>query len=266
MALGTMIVFGILAQIARKTGLISLFYITGFLGLLGAFVSRVWLVDRMPKEKAKALGIKEIWNAVSKNLSLKVSYVVTFTTRADVIVMATLYVVWAVYAGEKFGYTPVKATARSGIVMMVMSLVSLIAYPITGILLDRWGRIPVLITTLLMGGAGFCLTAILNNPFSPVMFLLVILLGAATYGAVPGAQVLATDASPKPMVGSILGGLNTMSPIGILLFLQVGGFLFDKIGYWSPFALKGIANLACALWIIAIRKRLVVPREQGTSA
>ena len=265
MALGTMLIFGVLAQIAKKTGLSSLFYISGALGFLGAFISRVWLVDRMPKEKAKTLGIKEIWNVVSKNLSLKVSYVLTFIARPDVIVVATLFVLWAVYTGDSFG-TPMQATARGGLVLMLMSLFSLIAYPIVGVLLDRWGRVPVIITTLLMGGAGFCVTAFINNPFSPLMFIVAFLLGAGTYGVVPGAQVLAADASPKPMLGSILGGLNTMSPLGILLFLQVGGYLFDKVGYWSPFAFKGIANLACAVWIIVIRKRLILSGQETGSA
>ena len=44
-----------MAQIARKTGLMSLFYIAGAIGFLGFIVSRLGLVDRMPKEKAKTM-------------------------------------------------------------------------------------------------------------------------------------------------------------------------------------------------------------------
>jgi hypothetical protein len=57
-----------------------------------------------------------------------------------------------------------------------------------------------------------------------------------------------------------------MQPIGVLIFLQVGGYLFDKVGSWGPFALKGIADLICGLWILSVRKRLTVPvKEENTS-
>jgi MFS family permease len=78
-----------------------------------------------------------------------------------------------------------------------------------------------------------------------------------------GAITLTADVAPKPLLGSILGGLNTMQPIGILIFLQIGGLLFDKVGYWTPFALKGIANLVCGLCILAVRKRIVIPKEES---
>ena len=66
MGLGSIVVFAVLAQIARKTGLMSLFYVAGAIGFLGALVSRLWLVDRMPKEKPENLGIKEIYRVVPK--------------------------------------------------------------------------------------------------------------------------------------------------------------------------------------------------------
>ena len=55
LALGSMIVFGVLARIAGKTGLMSLFYMSGVLGFLGLIVSRLGLVDRMPKERPRSL-------------------------------------------------------------------------------------------------------------------------------------------------------------------------------------------------------------------
>jgi MFS family permease len=247
MGLGSIIVFGVLVQIARKTGLMSLFYMSGALGFLGAIVSRLWLRDRMPKEKPKNLGIREIYNAVSKSLALKVSYVATFVGRPDPLVSGTFLIVWMVYVAETFGISPVKATARGGIVLMVAGIVSFVAFPIAGVLLDRWGRIPVLISGLIFGATGFCLAGMTENPFSPAMYFFMSLKGIGMAGAITGANTLASDASPRPLLGSILGGLNTMNPLGVLIFLQVGGFLFDTVGYGAPFVLKGVASLACGL-------------------
>jgi MFS family permease len=140
--------------------------------------------------------------------------------------------------------------------MLVMTAATFISFPVIGVLLDRVGRIPVLITTLLIGGTGYCIMAITDSPFSPVMYLLAAMIGIGFAGGVTGANTLASDASPRPILGSIMGGLNTMQPIGVLLFLQVGGFLYDKVGPWGPFALKGIADIICGLWILSVRRRI----------
>jgi MFS family permease len=263
MGLGAMVAFGVLAQIARKTGLMSLFYMAGALGFVGVIVSRLWLVDRMPKEKPKKLGMREIYKVVSKSLALKVSYVATFVGRPDSITTATFLILWMVYVADKFGISPVTATAKGGLLVMATGLAAFVTFPIAGVFLDRWGRIPVIVIGFIVGGIGFCLAAVTENPFSPVMYLFFCLTVIGRAGSGTGANTLCSDASPRPLLGSILGGLNTMNPLGVLFFLQVGGFLFDKVGYGAPFALKGIADLACGLWIFAIRKRIAVSKEEG---
>ena len=97
------------------------------------------------------------------------------------------------------------------------------------------------------------------------MYLFISLTVIGLAGTMAGSKTLASEASPKPLLGSVLGGLNTMQPIGVLLFLQVGGFLFDRVGYGAPFVLKGLANLVCGLWIFAVRKGLTVSGEEGVS-
>jgi len=236
MSLGSFVIFGVIAQLAVRVDIMVLFYVIGILAILGALITRTSLVDRLPKEKAKKLGYKEVYKTVSKSLPLKISYVTTFVARADVVIIGTLIFVWVVYVAEDFGIDPTRAAAKGAIVMLVMTFACFLSFPIVGILLDRIGRIPVLITTLLTGGSGYCLMAMTTNPFSPVLFLYASMIGIGFAGAVTGANTLASDASPKQILGSIMGGLNTMQPIGVLIFLQVGGYLFDKIGYWSPFA------------------------------
>jgi DHA1 family tetracycline resistance protein-like MFS transporter len=157
--------------------------------------------------------------------------------------------------------TPVKATARGGIVMMVMSVFGFFSNPIAGILIDRVGRTQVIIGGLLASGTGLCLMAITGNPFSPMMFLYVPLVGVGFSSAATGANTLASDAAPKSMRGSIMGSLNMMQPVGVLFFLQVGGLLFDKGGYWAPFLLKGIASLVNAVWIFVIRDRINAAKD-----
>jgi MFS family permease len=257
MSLGTLSVYGLFAQIATKVGILGLLYIGGLLGLLGILVARLGLVDRMPEEKIKKAGVMEIYRAVSKSFTLKVSYLAAFITRADLVIPSTLFIVWMVSVADRFGYTPVEATARGGIILMVGSFFRLISFSAVGIMLDRIGRIPVLIATLLAAGMGYFLIATADNPFSNVMFFYVCLLGLGKNGAIVATNTLASDAAPEPMRGSILGGLNTVGTLGIILFLQACGYLFDDFSYGSPFLVKGVVNLLFGIWVCTVKGRIV---------
>jgi len=262
--LGSLLVFMVLAQIARMTGLISLFYMSGGLGLIGFVITRRGVTDRLPKQKAASVGFRVIFTEVAKSFPIRVGYVVTLLTRADIVILATFIILWMVYKADAVGITPVKATATGGIIMGVMSIVTLFAYPVLGVLADRWGRVPLTIAGLFVGGGGLCLMAATENPFSSVMFIYPCLICVGFSGAALASGAMTADASPKKLLGSIMGGLNTMQPIGILIFLQVGGLLFDKVGYWAPFAFKGAANLLCGLWILAMKKKIVMPEQEGS--
>jgi MFS family permease len=189
---------------------------------------------------------------------------VAAVARADIAIIATFIILWMVYKADAVGITPVKATARGGIVMMVTSLATLFAYPVLGVMTDKVGRVTVTILGMILSAAGFLLMAATENPFSPIIFLYASLVCIGFAAANLGADTLATDLAPKNMVGGIRGGLNTMQPIGILIFLQLGGLMFDKVGYWAPFALKGGASLICAVWILCIRKKIIEPHKQST--
>jgi MFS family permease len=258
MSLGALSVYGLFTQIATKIGILGLLYIGGFLALWGILIARLGLVDRMPEEKIKKAGIKEIYRAVSKSFALKLSYIAAFVTRADIVIPSTLLIVWMVSVADKFGYTPLEATARGGIILMVGSLFRLLSFSAVGVMLDRIGRTPVLIATLLTGGIGYFLVATTDNPFSDTMFIYVCLLGFGKNGAIVAANTLASDVAPRPMRGSILGGLNTVGTLGIILFLQACGYLFDNFSCGSPFLLKGAVNLLFGIWVWVVRDRILV--------
>jgi len=261
---GSMLVFGVMAQVAKNTGLLSLFYMAGALSLIGILFARFGTRDRLPKEKGPSFGFREIYQEVKKSIGLKMGYVVAAVARADIAIIATFIILWMVYKADAVGITPVKATARGGIVMMVTSLATLFAYPVLGVMTDKVGRVTVTILGMILSAAGFLLMAATENPFSPIIFLYASLVCIGFAAANLGADTLATDLAPKNMVGGIRGGLNTMQPIGILIFLQLGGLMFDKVGYWAPFALKGGASLICAVWILCIRKKIIEPHKQST--
>ena len=89
-----------------------------------------------------------------------------------------------------------------------------------------------------------------------MMFIYVCLLGFGKNGAIVATNTLASDAAPESMRGSVLGGLNTMGTLGIILFLQLCGYLFDNISYQSPFLLKGTFDILLGIWVWTAKDRL----------
>ena len=55
--------------------------------------------------------------------------------------------------------------------MIVMGVFSMIAMPVIGILIDKWGRIPTILMSLFLGGVGLVLMGVSPNPFSGLIYL-----------------------------------------------------------------------------------------------
>jgi MFS family permease len=224
--------------------------------------SRRAILSRLPEKREGKQGLKEIFGTVNKSLTLKVSYICSLITRADMIIIATFLLSWAVKAGDSYGLTSEATTQKASLPMIGMGVVSFIAFPVVGVLLDKWGRVPTIILALICGGAGLILLSIAPNPFSGLVYGAVMLVAVGVAGSMAGANTLATDAAPPGMVGPVLGGLNTMQPIGILFFVGIGGYLFDAFCPGWAFAIKGIANLILCVWVFMIKGRISTIAQQ----
>ena len=265
MGLASILVFAIFAPILAKSGVIPVIYMFAIISLLGAITTGLFLKDHMPKVKQKKTGLMQIIPVVRKSLPLKASYWCSLITRADIVVLATFLVTWGVKYGASIGLEAQKATLRASIPMMIMGFISLVAFPVLGVMLDKWGRVPTIILALFCAAIAFILFAIAPNPFNPIIYVAVLFASIGMAGGVAGANTLAADASPKGMVGAILGGLNTMQPLGVLFFLAVGGYLFDKFGPGWAFGVKGAATLILAIWMFISKGRITEELKEVTS-
>jgi MFS family permease len=91
------------------------------------------------------------------------------------------------------------------------------------------------------------------TPFSAICFVAAILAGIGMAGSIAGANTLALDVAPITQMGTVMAGMNTMQPIGILFFLILGGYLYDIVSPGSAFLLKGGANLALFIVLVAVK-------------
>ena len=260
--LASLLVFTVFTSLSKRGGIEMLFYTAALIGVVGMVMVLSGLRERLPEQKEQKRGVKELMGVVRKSLALKASYLCACVTRVDTAITGTFLITWAVKLAPRYGLSSEAASFKGAVPMMVMGTFTLIAFPVFGILLDRWGRIPTMILSLFLGGTGFLFIAISPTPFlSTSTFLGVILVGCSVCGAVVGSSALTADASPQGLVGSALGGLNTMAQIGMIFFLASGGLLFDKVGPWGVFLTKGIANIVVGLYIFTIRKKIRIHPE-----
>ncbi len=258
MGLASILIFSVIAPIGRDKGVEFLFGLASVMAILGLIFTWLFLKDRMPeKKKEEKKSIKEILAVVRKSTTLKASYLCSLVGRADIGIMSTYILVWAVHEGTKIGMTPGEATQKGAIPLIILSVFAIIAFPFVGIMLDRWGRIQTVILTFFSGGVGILLVAVSPSPFSWFTSAALVLVAIGMAGAIAGTNTLATDAAPKDIVGSILGGLNTMQPIGLIFFYQACGYLFDIKGAAWAFAIKGAANIILVVWLLMVKKDII---------
>jgi MFS family permease len=254
-------VFNVIAQMPKKFGIMSLFYICVVTALIGATWLKATLRDRLPEKTVKERNFKELFRTVSKSFALQTGYLGYLVSRADTMIIGTFLMVWAVEAAKQYGLTPLQATAVGGTALGVQMIVAVSCNPVLGYLIDRFGRVPMIIIGLFLSTLGFVILGSVGNPFSKVVWLAVALIGASQASVTISSNALCADAAPKPLLGTVMGGKNTMAPIGTIIFLQLGGFLFDTLGPMSAFYMKAIINFLTFAWVFAIRKKVVIGRN-----
>lgn len=256
-AIGALFSFTVIGVIPRKFGILSAFYVCGIIFLVSAFISHFGIVDRITKSKeSHSKGelqlLKEAWQVVKESAPLKMCYGAGFVSRANVGVLGTIVMIWAVNSAQDFGMSTAKAMAVGGISVGISGIFGILTAPLWGILTDRWGRMRTISLSLAVTGIGFLLLYPLESPFGTALKVIVILIGGGQFGAMTASTTLATDLSPKNVLGSVLGGFNTSGAMGIFVLTSVGGIVFDSFGYTSPFLIVGAANLAVAIWCTMI--------------
>jgi MFS family permease len=199
--LGSILIFAVLAPVGRKTGIELLFYIAVAIAVAGVLFTAAGLKERLPEKRGKEKGIIEVLKVVNKSLALKTSYLCSLIVRADIVVIPTYLIAWAVKLADEYGITSEAATFRGSIPMIIVGVVSMLAMPLTGILLDKWGRIPTIVTALFLLGLALLLIAVSPAPLHMLVIVAAVMASFGMAGALVGPMALAADASPKALAG-----------------------------------------------------------------
>ena len=266
MALGATLVYAVLMQIPRHAGFITVMLLTAGVALIGAVVTRRCLVDVAPKLEEERVPWRQVRDLLVGEERLRLGFASAFFARSDMVFIGMFLMMWFIYFADIVGVGQEEAAARGGALIGYAGVVVLVSVSFWGRLIANFGRVQSLALGLALSGLGFASMGFVVNPFDWFIILPTTLIAVGQAGCLVAPQVLTIDLAPKDIRGSVLGAFNVVGGIGIIFFVQIGGFLFDEIGPHAPFVFIGVGNLllVCyAVWVMRgeIGEQRVAERE-----
>jgi len=252
MAFGSTLVFAVLMQIPKHSGIVPVMLCNAWIGLIGAWLARRLLTDVAPKRSERTIPWRRIKDLLLREPRLRVAFAAALFSRSDIILIGLFFMLWTIYFADLVGISQEVAAAHAGKMIGMVGLLVMGTILLWGRLVNRFGRINALIAGLAISGTGFVAMGFAVNPFGWYVFIPMTLIALGQAGSLLAPEILAFDFTPADLRGSIMGPLNVVSGIGLVVILQVGGYLFDTVGPYAPFVFTGGGNLlvmAYALYV-----------------
>ena len=162
------------------------------------------------------------------------------------------------YMADRFGVAPQFITPVLG----SYSLCQLIAAPHWGRLSDRYGRRPILMSSLAGAFLSYVMLAFAHN----IWWLLASrMLAGVMAGNIAAAFAYASDVSPPEKRAGVLGLIGAAIGIGFTLGQPVGGLLAGKDAASANFVLPAVVS-ACTSLAAILLVRFVLPESHAAGA
>jgi MFS family permease len=146
-----------------------------------------------------------------------------------------------IYLNEKLGYQPWEI----GLLFTAQILAATLTKPVMGRLSDRWGRVPLIIAGLALGGMVTGIILLSSNYV--VILALIAVFGLALATVTASTSALVVDLSREQGRGGALGILSSIMDIGHSTGPMVTGLLIGAISYIPAFAAVGAAAFIISL-------------------
>jgi MFS family permease len=150
-----------------------------------------------------------------------------------------------VYLNEKLGFSAWKI----GLLFTVQIVAATLTKPIMGRMSDRYGRVPLIVGGLILGGIATGTLILISNYFVIAFLIAVFGLGLATVTA--STASLVADLSRSEGRGGALGILSSIMDVGQSTGPMVTGALVSAYSYRTAFGAVGIAMAVISLiyWV-----------------
>jgi MFS family permease len=191
-----------------------------------------------------------IWAYVALHPRFALVLAIAFVVRGDFSVISSFLSLWAVGAARLHGDSAALGLQAGGRLLTCITTAGLASAFLTGWLVDRHGRLAVLMVALAIAGTGHLLFFWVDDIRSISAMVVAGLVGAGEMSLVIAGQALLGQEAPAESRGAAVGIFGLCGSIGVLSINLAGGYLFDAISPRAPFILIGCIDaliLGCAL-------------------
>ncbi len=253
-AFGGALVFALLMQMPRHIGVIPVMLFDAALGALAALLAYRLLVDAAPRQSEGGQPGPRIWALLAQEPRLRVAFVTALFSRSNVAVISLFFMLWSIYFADLAGKSPEQAAAQAGSIIGVAGLLLVVTSIGWGVMVERLGRLNAITVGMAISGTGFTLMSLVVDPCHWLVLVPMTLIALGQAGALLAPDLITFDLTPRDLRGSMIGGLNVTSGIGMIITLELGGWLFDTVGPYGPFILVGAGNLLVASYAFMVSR------------
>ena len=256
-AFGGALVFVILMQMPRHIGVVPVMLFDAALGVVAAVLACRLLIDVAPPRIERGMPWRDVLALLERQPLLRVAFVTALFSRSNVAVISLFYMLWSIYFADLVGKSPELAAAQAGTLIGVAGLLLVATSIGWGVAVEKLGRLKAIIVGMTVSGTGFALMSLVVDPGHWWVLAPMALIALGQAGALLAPDLIAFDLTPRDLRGSVIGVLNVTSGIGMIVTLELGGWLFDRVGPYAPFMLVGGCNLLVASYAYLVSRRSV---------
>ena len=161
-----------------------------------------------------------------------------------------------IYWRDQLGFPP----WQIGLLLSAQVLAATLTRPVMGRLSDRYGRVPMIVSGLILGGIAAGTVVLPSDPFAILVVMALFGLGLATVTASTSAFV--ADLSPSRGRGGALGILSSIMDVGQASGPIVTGILVSAYSYLVAFGSVGVLLVVTSLAFGSL-VHPAVPGENG---
>ena len=254
-AFGGALVFAILMQMPRHLGVVPVMLFDAAIGGVGAWLAWRLLRDVAPRRVNGAVPWQPVLALLTRRPQLRVAFVTALFSRSNVAVISLFYMLWSIYFADLAGKSPEVAAAQAGSLIGIAGLLLVVTSIGWGVAVEKLGRLNAIIAGMTVSGAGFVLMSLVIDPVHWWVLAPMTLIALGQAGALLAPDLIAFDLTPRDLRGSVIGALNVTSGIGMIVTLELGGWLFDTVGPYGPFVLVGGCNLLVAGYAFLVSRQ-----------
>jgi len=234
--------FGVTEAIALRYVMWSIVGLLFLVGLMLFFTIKPGRVAASSDKEPVLIRMQKGLSEALTNPKIALSYIVSFASRGDIVVVGTYMSLWVSVAAVSNGIDSAEGFKRAGMIVAAIQGTALVWAMCLGIMLDRLNRLLALCFAFGTATAAYFVMGQMSDPFDNRIFFACIFLGIGEISTVLTGTALIGQEAPIENRGAVMGMFTLFGGIGILVATFFGGKLFDAIGPSTPFTMMAFIN------------------------